>query len=198
MEKIEEILSEFTHELKSPLSKIKALSVLIKNTDDIKVINSKITAIEQCADVVNDKVEILLEYLIIEHSKNKLQVSIFKLEELFAELTKKFIFNVKGQLNIEMIGEYERITKALCLILSQDRETASFDILTDSVAKGIRITIHKKLKKNAFYNSPKKSMREVLAEKIFSRNGGNMETKEMKNSVLYKISLPIKPKIKKQ
>lgn len=86
------LLNDYSHDLKSPLARIKALVELVKNSNNSDNIRDKLDRIDSSVDSVNFNIETVFTYL---NLTNYMVVrETFDLSEIFNKLAKKYKIDI--------------------------------------------------------------------------------------------------------
>lgn len=190
--KIASSIDSYTHNLKSPLAKVKALCLIIKNTKDKKIIDTKIAILDECIDLLNERFELLFEFLNVHNKDFEYNLSFFKISNLFVNLSQKYSFQTRVIKDIEILGDFLQTQKAFELILKELSQVKDLTIKQKNSTKNGVILIFEYTSALKFKTNISKSltMPLSLASEIISLLGGYLKIIRNRNKL--EVFLPLR------
>lgn len=181
------MINEFSHDLKSPLAKIKAIVVIIKTSSDPKARGEGLTRIELAADVLNNNLENLFSLINIREGNIRLNYQFFDLNGLMSDLSKRYNFEYKAAGKIEFLADLILLKRALRILIE--------NILSKNPT--LVVGLRKHGEKNTIimqFNEPvvtktRKSLPWILAREIIKVHKGKLIEKKHGKETELKITL---------
>ena len=184
------LINEYSHDLKSPLAKIQAIVVIVKNTTIPKTRDQYLTRIEKAINTLNRNLENLFTFINIQEEEFKLGLRFFNIGKVLTDLKEKYNFSLMMQTDTQILADPDMLNMALeiyvkCLL---DNKANKISLNTKDLQTKIIILINFQ-----FSDGPPFSKTEnlplVLADEIINLHQGKIASSTKNKNGYLKITL---------